>query len=431
MKNQIPSHGPVRGLNRRDFLKTLGLAGVAVAFPRIVSSASPLPRVLVIGGGFGGATVAKYLSLWGAGKVQVTLVDANAQHVSCILSNLVVTGSLPMSDITVGLQGLSSKYGVNLVVGRAVSINPSARSVLVSTSGGATSLSYDHLVLAPGIDFVTPAGNYDPNLTPHAWVAGAQTTLLKSQLAKLKRGGVFVMSIPKAPYRCPPGPYERACVVADLIKRKKLRGKVVVCDANPGIVAEPTNFGNAFATTFKGIVDYKPNCTVLSVDSPGRTLETSLGTIRGNVVNPLPDMKAASLLFETGLVPGGSRWAAVDPLTYGTLAYPEIHVVGDSQATSQPKSGTMANSQAKVCSDAILRSLEGLSPNPNPVTISACYSPITSKTASWLTASYQYDPVGKIMKRVDSSFGEAREPSAENYIDMFDWANSLFEDTFS
>jgi NADPH-dependent 2,4-dienoyl-CoA reductase/sulfur reductase-like enzyme len=417
-------------LDRRKFLKLLGLAGATLAVPRLASAATPLARVVVVGGGFGGATAAKYLALWGKGKVQVTLVDANPQHISCILSNLVVTGSLSMADITIGLGTLASKYGIKLVVGRATEVNPSAKTVAVSSTGGTVPLPYDHLILAPGIDFVMPAGSYDANLTPHAWVAGTQTTLLKGQVAGLKKGGVFLMNIPKAPYRCPPGPYERACVIADHIKRKKLGGKVIVCDANPGITAEPVGFGNAFANTFKGIVDYKPNCTVLSVSSASKTFVTSLGNISGQVANFLPDMKAGALVSAAGLVDAGSRWAAVDPLSYGSIRYPEIHVIGDSQATAQPKSGTMANAQAKVCADAILRAIDGQAPNPAPVTMSACYSPITSKTASWLTASYQYDTATRAMKRVDASFGEAKAPSAENYIDMFDWANSLFEDTF-
>jgi sulfide dehydrogenase [flavocytochrome c] flavoprotein chain len=417
-------------MERRKFLQLLGLAGTGLALPRRLAAATAGGRIVVIGAGFGGATAAKYLALWGKGRVQVTLVDANPQHLSCILSNLVVTGALGMADITIGLQNLSAKYGVNLVLGRALSVNPVSRTVDVSTSGGMKSLPYDRLVLAPGIDMVTPAGAYNPDLTPHAWVAGPQTVLLRTQVAGLKKGGVFLMNIPKAPYRCPPGPYERACVIADLIKRKKLGGKVIVCDANPGITAEPVNFGNAFANTFKGIVDYKPNCTVLSVNSATRTFHTNLGSISGQVANYLPDMKAGAPVFAAGLVDAGARWAAVDPLTYGSLRNPQIHVIGDSQATAQPKSGTMANAQAKVCADAILRALDGQAPNPSPVTMSACYSPITSKTASWLTASYQYDPASRAMKRVEASFGEAHTPDAENYIDMFNWANSLFEDTF-
>jgi len=417
-------------LDRRKFIKLLGLAGATLAIPRLASAATPLARVVVVGGGFGGATAAKYLALWGKGKVQVTLVDASPQHISCILSNLVVTGALGMADITIGLGTLASKYGIKVVVGRATEVNPLAKTVSVSTTGGTVPLPYDHLILAPGIDFVTPAGNYDATLTPHAWVAGPQTTLLKSQVAGLKKRGVFLMNIPKAPYRCPPGPYERACVIADYIKRKKLGGKVIVCDANPGITAEPVGFGNAFSKTFKGIVEYMPNCTVLSVNSASKTFVTSLGNISGQVANYLPDMKAGALVSAAGLVDAGARWAPVDPLSYGSIRHPDIHVIGDSQATAQPKSGTMANAQAKVCADAILRAIEGQAPDPVPVTMSACYSPITSRNASWLTASYQYDAATKAMKRVDASFGEAKAPSAENYIDMFDWANSLFEDTF-
>lgn len=418
-------------LDRRKFLKLLGVAGASLAFPHIGRAQSAAAHIVVVGGGFGGATAAKYLAMWGQGLVNVTLVDANPNHISCILSNLVVTGAIPMSDITVGLGKLGSKYGINLVMGRATTVNPVTKTVAVTTATGPVNLQYDRLILSPGIDFVTPAGAYDPALTPHAWVAGPETDLLRKQVAGLKKGGAFVMNIPKAPYRCPPGPYERACLIADYIKRKKLGGKVIVVDANPGITAEPVNFGNAFNNTFKGIVQYMPNVQVLSVDSPGRKLVTTKGTIDGSVVNYLPDMKAPAWMAACGLVETGARWAGVDPLTYASVRYPDIHVVGDSQATAQPKSGTMANAQAKVCADAIVRALNGQAPNQSPVTMSACYSPITNKTASWLTATYQYDAATKSMKRVEASFGEAKTPNAENYIDMFDWANSLFEDTFT
>jgi len=426
-------HGMINSssFDRRTFVKLLGMAGATLAFPRIASAVTPATRVVIIGAGFGGATAAKYLALWGKGRVQVTLVDANPSHISCILSNLVVTGALGMSDITIGLQNLTTKYGINFLLGRAMAVDASSRTVEVSTSKGSKSLAYDHLVLAPGIDFITPAGHYDPAITPHAWVAGPQTLQLKKSLMAMKKGKVFVMNIPKAPYRCPPGPYERACVVADYMRRKKLRGKVIVLDANPGITAEPENFGHAFSETFKGIVEYRPNCQVLAVNSAEKTLVTSLGNVTGNVINYLPDMRAGALVTAAGLVDPSARWAAVDPLTYGSVRFPEIHVIGDSQATAQPKSGTMANAQAKVCADAILRGIDGQPPNPAPVTMSACYSPITSKTASWLTASYQYDPTTRAMKRVEASFGEARGPSAENYLDMFQWANSLFDDTFN
>jgi NADPH-dependent 2,4-dienoyl-CoA reductase/sulfur reductase-like enzyme len=291
-------------------------------------------------------------------------------------------------------------------------------------------LPYDKLILSPGIDFITPPGSYDATLTPHAWVAGKQTELLRDQIATLRKGDVFVMNIPKAPYRCPPGPYERACVIADIILRKRLKGKVIVLDANPGITAEPVNFGNAFTKTFKGIVDYRPNVAITSINSANRSVATNQGVFKGKVLNYLPDMKAGGIVAAAGLLDAGGRWAPVNPLTYASLIKPDIHVLGDSQATAQPKSGSMANSQAKVCADAILREIGGNPPDPQPMTTSACYSPITNRTASWLTASFQYDPATGQMKRVDASFGEAEKPSTENYNDMFRWANSLFADTF-
>jgi NADPH-dependent 2,4-dienoyl-CoA reductase/sulfur reductase-like enzyme len=418
-------------LNRRRLMTLLGAGTVMAALPRIGLSGQPTPtRVVIVGGGFGGATAARYLRLWGGDKVSVTLVDANPGHYSCILSNLVVTGAMTLDQITLGFDALQANHGVQIVQGLATTVNAAARTVRVRTATGDFDLPYDKLILSPGVDFIAPAGSYDPTLTPHAWVAGPQTELLRAQIAKLKKGQVFVMNIPKAPYRCPPGPYERACVIADIMLRKKLKGKVIVLDANPGITAEPVNFGNAFSKTFKGIVDYRPNTIITSINSAARSVTTSRGTVKGDVLNYLPDMKAGAIVAEAGLLDAGGRWAVVDPLTYASLKNPDIHVLGDSQATAQPKSGTMANAQAKVCADAILRAIGGNAPDPQPMTTSACYSPITSKSASWLTASYLYDPATRQMKRIEPSFGEAPKPDAENYIDMFRWANSLFADTF-
>ncbi len=421
----------MNSFSRRRLLQLLGGTGAFAALPILGRAATASPaRVVIVGAGFGGATAARYLRLWGGDKVSVTLVDANAAHYSCILSNLVVTGAMTLDQVTLGLDALAKNHGVNLVQGLATAVDANARTVTVQSAGGALLLPYDKLILSPGIDFITPPGAYNATLTPHAWVTGPQTELLRAQIATLKKGDVFVMNIPKAPYRCPPGPYERACVIADIILRKKLKGKVIVLDANPGITAEPVNFGNAFTKTFKGIVDYRPNTVIKTINSAARSVTTNKGVVKGKVLNFLPDMMAGRIVAAAGLLDAGGRWAAVDPLTYASVKNPDIHVLGDSQATAQPKSGTMANAQAKVCADAILRAIDGNAPDPQPMTTSACYSPITNKTASWLTASYQYDPATRQMKRVDASFGEARKPDAENYIDMFRWANSLFADTF-
>ncbi len=428
-------------VNRRQFLKLAGIASALAALPRAVGAATTPARVVVVGGGFGGATAAKYIRMWG-GNVQVTLVDPNASHISCILSNLVVTGALPMSKITLGYGSLRSRYGISVLQGRAIAIDGGGNTLTVSTAVGNQVLPYDHLVLSPGIDFIAPNGAWNPDLTPHAWQAGAQTTLLRDQLASMRNGEVFVMTVPKSPYRCPPGPYERACVVADYLKRKRYgSAKVIVLDANPGIQAEPVGFGNAFNFTHAGMIEYVPNATVLSVDSASRSIATTAQVVsNARVLNVIPNQKAGAIAAMLPLNTQG--FVPVDALTYAVSGYPNIHVIGDacavpaSDGKGVPKSGHMANSEAKVCADAIVRALAGEAPDTNVTTNSACYSPITSKTASWLSASFNYGDIldtagnvkGKGMHRVD--LGESDRASGDHYEDMFTWAKSLFADSF-
>ena len=430
-------------LNRRQFLKLASAMAALAAVPRAVGAATTAPRVVVVGGGFGGATLAKYVRMWG-GNVQVTLVDANPNHVSCILSNLVVTGALPMSRITLAFDSLKANHGVTVMRGSAVAIDAAGNTLTVSTGGGNKVLPYDHLVLSPGIDFVPAAGNWNPSLTPHAWQAGSQTTLLKNQLAAMRSNETFVMTVPAAPYRCPPGPYERACVVADYLKRKGRTGaKVIVLDANASITAEPEAFGQAFSVTHAGVIEYVPNATVLSVDSSTRSIVTSARTINNaKVLNYIPNQRAGAIAATLPLNSAG--FVAVDPLTYGIAGYPNIHVIGDSCAVpatdgkAVPKSGHMANSEAKICADAIVRSFAGEAPDEDIATSSACFSPITNKTSSWLSTNFIYGDIfdasgnvkGKGMHRVDVGEAAADMIDGDSYQDMFIWADSMFADSY-
>ena len=416
--------------NRRTFLKMVGLAAAGATLPRAIGASITPPRVVVIGGGFGGATVAKYLRHWG-NNIAVTLVDRNAHHVSCILSNLVVTGELPVERITLGYSNLQTRHGVVVTQGEAVSVDPAAKKVTLRSGNDTSDVAYDKLVLAPGVDFIAPAGNYDAELTPHAWIAGPQTLLLKNLLASMSANQTFVLTVPPSPYRCPPGPYERACAVAGFLQRRKPGAKIIVLDANASIQAEPVNFTAAFQDIYRDVLTYIPNAPVLRVDSRARSVVTPVGTFQGAVVNVIPTHRAGQIVTAAGLVndPTG-RWALVNPLTYASTVYPDIHILGDSQGTGQPKSGHMANAQAKVCADAIIRAFNGQAPDSSPVTSSACYSPITPSKASWLTASYQYDPATKTMKRVDASFAEAARPSSDGTEQMFEWAENIFADSF-
>lgn len=433
-------------MNRRDFFRMASVAGLgasAVSWSNLASAATPAQlgivptntgiagRVVVIGGGMAGATVAKYLRLWGGTGVAVTLVERETAYASNILSNLVLNGQRTLQSLQFGYTNLASRYGIRLVKGDVMSIDATGHSISLADG---SKLPYDRLVVAPGVEFDTIAGLESPAaqaLVPHAWKAGPQTTQLRNMLLAMKPGGVFAMTIPAKPYRCPPGPYERACVAADWLKKNRAGSKVIVLDANPGIIAEPLAFANAFDVVHKGTIEYHAGVSINSIDATTMSLNTSLGNLKANVINAIPSHKAGKVVTSNGLANSGGRWAGVDVLTYQSTAAPGIHVIGDSSATTQPKAGHIANQEAKVCADAIVRLLAGRSPDPAPITNSACYSPITADTASWLTAVFAYDPATRSMQPVPGSAGEAAGRSTENYKEMFQWFNTLMEDSFA
>jgi len=403
-------------------LKNSGL-GWALAPPT-----KPKARVIVIGGGMGGATMAKYMRLWGD-EVAVTLVERNPKYVSSIMSSLVLTAQRDLSSLTFGYEALSRRYGVDVVIDDVVAVDP-VRTTVKLASG--TALSADRIVMAPGIDFDKVPGLEDDSRMPHAWTAGPQTALLARQLKGMRSNGVVVITIPKAPFRCPPGPYERACLIADWLKAEKPGSKLIVLDANPDIVVEKENFSRAFSGPHAKIIEYRSGVEVTSVDVGAMTLSTSGGLVRGDVINLIPAQRASALAISTGLVSGrDGRFAPVDVLSYASVAAPSIHVIGDSSATTQPKAGHIANQEAKVCADALARLFSGGQPDPSPVTNSACYSTITRTEASWLTAVFQYDAAAKVMTPVARSLAASDRWTAKNFKEMGKWFDGLMADTFS
>ena len=437
---------------RREFLKHAGSAGLAMFASGFATQAladrksrskstagdAAVPtatgirgRVVVIGGGMAGATVAKYLRLWGGTGVDVTLIERDALYTSSIMSNLVLTGQRTMQSLQFSYGFLASRYGVRVTQGEVVAIDPAGR--LVALADG-TRIPYDRLIVAPGVQFDTTPGLETEEAqarVPHAWKAGPQTAQLRKMITDMPNGGVFVMTIPPKPYRCPPGPYERACVVADWLKKNRPGSKVIVLDANPGITAEVHTFTTAFTTTHKGVIDYYSDVQVTGVDSGSMTLMTNIGGVRANVLNVIPPHRAGQILTANGLADVGGRWTSVDVRSYEAKVAANIHVIGDAAATTQPKAGHIANQEAKVCADAVVRLLGGLNPDPAPVTNSACYSPITSDTASWLTAVYGYDPFTNSMQIVPGASGEASQPSQDNFEDMGKWFSTLMADSFA
>jgi sulfide dehydrogenase [flavocytochrome c] flavoprotein subunit len=341
---------------------------------------------------------------------------------------LVLTGQRKLSSLSFGYDALRDRYGVQVIFDEVVEVDPVAVTVKLASGG---LLPADRIIMAPGIEFDVVPGLIDSNRMPHAWQAGPQTTLLAQQLAAMPSDGVFVLTIPKAPYRCPPGPYERACLIADWLKEKKPHAKIIVLDANANIVAEKENFSKAFAGLYANFLEYRAGVDVSSVDTDQMTLFTNDGTFRGDVINLIPQQRASALAAKAGLVTTTSGgFAPVDALSYASTMEPKVHVIGDSIATTQPKAGHIANQEAKVCADALARIFAGEQPDPSPVTNSACYSTITRTQAGWLNAVFQYDPATKAMSPVSNSLAASTGWSRENFKEMGEWFEALMSDTF-
>lgn len=436
-------------MQRRDFLRYLTLStavGSTVAWQTVLAgddkkktSAATMPgntgttgRVVVIGGGMAGTSVAKYLRLWGGTGVQVTLVEPNPSYISNIFSNKVLTGERTLSQLTYSYGTLMSKYRVKLVTKAASVIDYVGQQVVLNDG---SKLPYDRLVLAPGISFDALSMSGTPTAQAkvvHAWQAGVQTTALQNQIKAMSKADTFILTIPPKPYRCPPGPYERACVVADYLKRTKGGGKVVVLDANSVIQSGVENFTYAFNTLYRDTITYVPNALLNTIDANSGTVNTSQGSFKGKVINAIPAQKAGKIITDNpSLASLGGRWAGVNVLTYESNTIPRVHVIGDSAATTQPKAGHIANAEAKVCADAIIKLLRGEAINPAPITNSACYTPITNKTAAWISVVYRYDAATGTMLPTGSGVTESAGITSKNHDQMFEWFSNLMADTFA
>jgi len=424
------------GINRRDFLK-FSAAGIAISSLTQVKAAAKLTgskssgRVIVIGGGYAGASAAKYLRLWSADSIEVTVVEQASQFVSCPVSNLVLGGSKSINDLTFGYDMLKSNHGINWHHGQVSTIDPDLRKV--HTSNG--ELSYDRLIIAPGIDFMyeqLPMLQSDEaqQKIPHAWKAGQQTVNLYKQLEAMPDGGVFVISIPKAPYRCPPGPYERVCQVAFYLTNHKPKSKIIVLDANAEIVSKKGLFTKAWAELYPGMIDYRPNSIVMEVDVATRTVKTEFETVQSNVLNIIPPQRAGKPAQMAGTVNVDKRWCEVDFLTYESKTVPNVHVIGDAVSAALPKSAHMATSQAKVCASAIVAMMANQTPDPAPVFANTCYSYVSDTLAMHVANVYRYDDTKKIMLPAEGG-GVSDKPSVLEGSYAKAWAQNIWSDVLT
>ena len=422
-------------MDRRHFIgHSAATLGLLAGFSGQARANLQKAEILVIGGGYGGATAAKYLRLFSNNTAKVTLIEPNASFVSCPLSNLVIGGSRKLAELTSPYDNLSKRHGIKIIQDSVASIDPDKKTVkLVS---GKT-LPYDKVIVSPGVSLMMNSieGLAQANkagVTLQAWKAGAETVALHKQLASMRDGGTYALSIPEAPYRCPPGPYERACQVASYFKQNKPKSKVLILDANQDVTSKGALFKKVWAEQYAGMIEYLPKHNVTAVDAKTKTIKFEIqDDLKADVLNLLPAMSAGDIAVKTGLANSNGRWVNVNFINFESTAQKDIHVLGDSiqVAFAMPKSGHMANQHAKVAAAAIVAELSGWEMNPAPVLTNTCYSFVNAKEVVHVASVHQYITAEKTFKPVPGSGGVSPGPTTLEGVYAWGWAHNIWADT--
>lgn len=421
---------------RRKFIQLIGGSTALVAASGLLSSCSKAPdkaRVVIIGGGFGGSTCAKYLQRFNS-NLDITLVESSARYITCPFSNTVISGMQQMDSITHDYSAHKNR-GIKVIHAMAQDVDPAGKKVILDNGD---TLAYERLVLAPGIDFkwedVEGMSAADAETIPHAWKGGAQTILLRKQLASMPNGGVVIITAPENPFRCPPGPYERISLIAHYLKQHKPKSKILVLDAKDTF-SKQALFKQAWGKLYPGMIEWIGGSNggrVDEIDVGSRTLYTESGdTHTGDVVNFIPPQKAGALAHRAGLT-NADGWCFVNQRTFESQTYEGIYVIGDAcVAGKMPKSGFAANSQGKVCAAAIVTSLSGTDLH-DPSYVNTCYSLVAPDYGISVAAVYRFSQENGIYKSgggvspldADASY-RAQEA---NYARG--WYDSITQDSF-
>ena len=434
--------------DRRKFLKiSAGVTGAASLGALTGCASGPATggapyKVVVVGAGFGGATFARYLKMWEP-KIEITIIEPNTNFVSCPTSNEVLAGHSKIEDITFTYDHIKKSVN-NWVQDTVTGIDTVGR--IVKTAGG-KSIAYDRLVLAGGIelmfDKVEGYNDETQKTIMHAWKAGPQTATLRKQLEAMPDGGVFVMSVPMAPYRCPPGPYERACQVATYLKAAKPKSKIIILDGNPDIASKKGLFLAAWKKhygfgTDNSMIEYRPNNMPRSVDPVKMMVGTEFDDVKGDVINVVPPMRAATICEMAGVRNDSSNtWCPIDYRTFESLTVKNVHILGDSTLTNFPKSGSVANNTGKMCAAAIVEMFNGREPDSAPVVTNTCYSAVSETTAIHVATVFRYAAAktgadGKVTPAAmvaQKGGGVSKEESELELAYMQSWAKNVWADT--
>ncbi len=421
--------------SRRDVIRYLGSLGLAslagvTSFPAL-SSTNSGARIVIIGGGFGGAACAKYLRRYDPG-LSITLIEPKDKYISCLFSNSVLGGLHPMDFITHGYDNLASNNDIKLIRDQAISIEPANRKVVLSDR---QKIDYDHLVVSPGIDFRwNQIEGYDEevaNLVPHAWQAGKQTELLRSQLQSMEDGGVVIISTPTGNFRAPPAPYERASMIAYYLSQEKPKSKVLLLDSGTDFDSQEL-YTKAWNKMYPGMIEWVGGSSVVKLDAAQKTVETTSGDIlKGDVINLIPPQRAGKIAFTAGLT-DESGWCPVNQKSFASTHQDFIHVIGDSCiAGDMFKAGSAANSQAKACAAGIISSLSGKD-MPDPVFMDVFYGVINKHYA--ISRIGFYELVDQKIKKTAGGLSSKRSSDVTRHREMVyaeAWYHSITNDTFN
>ncbi|MCX7566133.1 NAD(P)/FAD-dependent oxidoreductase [Sulfitobacter sp. F26169L] len=418
-------------LNRRIFLGTGAAAAASLSAPTVFAAGSGKPRVVVVGGGAGGATAARYIAKDSKGEIDVMLIEPSREYYTCFFSNLYLGGLKEMDDLGHSYGGLAAG-GVNVVHDWAIGVDRDAKTVALASGG---SVPYDKLILSPGIDFVDGAvEGWDlsaQNAMPHAYKGGSQTELLKAQLMAMPEGGTFAMVAPPNPYRCPPGPYERVSMVAHYLKANNPTAKIIVADPKSKF-SKQALFQEGWADIYGGMIDWIGQDFGggnVSVDPVAMTLTIDGEANSVDVCNVIPAMKAGHIAELAGVTEG--NWAPVNAADMSSKVDADVYVLGDSaNQGDMPKSGFSANSQAKVCANAVRGALTGSRVFPAKFS-NTCWSLIDTNNGVKVGATYE--ATDEKIAKVDgfiSATGETAELRKTTYEESEGWYAGITADMF-
>ena len=418
-------------INRREFLSSAVGTSLALGAPAAIGKAKP--RVVVIGGGPGGATAARYLAKDGKGEIEVTLIEPSRMYYTCFFSNLYLGGFQKFEQLGHSYQMLASQYGINVVHDWATGVDTDKKTV--TTAGGA-SFGYDKLIVAPGIDFINESvPGWDASAQtrmPHAYKGGTQVALLKAQLENMRQGGTFVMLTPPNPYRCPPGPYERVSMVAHMLKERNPTAKIIVLDPKSKF-SKQALFQEGWSNHYKGMIEWLPVeiiGKVQRIDPHAMEIELDGDTFKGDVVNIIPAMKAGRIAEMAG-VTNDAGWAPVHAADMRSRIHEDIHVLGDAaDQGDMPKSGFSANSQAKVCANAVRGALTGSKVFPARYS-NTCWSLIDTNDGVKVGATYT--PTDEKIATAESFISKTGEDAAlrkKTYEESLGWYAGITKDIF-